>query len=239
VGDFNIIRFSSEKNKNNGAHAHSDKFNHIISYYELIDIHMNGGKYTWSNNQTPPTLERLDRALISKDWEDLFPMVTLHKLSRDISDHNSIILSTLADSTKKHISFRFELAWLRHQDFIPLVKEIWERQCFGLSALDRIQAKIKKVKQFLKGWDFNQRGAQKKAMQNLKDELLILEQLEEDNLLSIDQLQQKVHIIHTIMKMCEEEELYWFKRSHEKWLLEGDVNTEFFHRVANGRKRRK
>ena len=103
-------------------------------------------------------------------------MVTLLKLSRDISDHNSIILSTLADSPKKHISFRFELAWLRHQDFIPLVKEIWERQCFGLSALDRIQAKIKKVKQFVKGWDFNQRGAQKKAKQNLKDELLILEQ---------------------------------------------------------------
>jgi len=32
--------------------------------------------------------------------------------------------------------------------------------------------------------------------------------------------------------------LYWFKRSHEKWLLEGDSNTEYFHRVANGRKRK-
>jgi len=105
----------------------------------------------------------LDRALIYKDWDYLFSLVTLHKLPRDISDQNPIILSTLADSPKKHISFRFELAWLRHQDFIPLVKDIWDRQCFGLSALDRIQVKIKKVKQFLKGWDFNQRGVQKKA----------------------------------------------------------------------------
>ena len=54
VGDFNIIRFSSEKNKNTEVHAHSDKFNYIISSYEFIDIHMNGGKYTWSNNQSPP-----------------------------------------------------------------------------------------------------------------------------------------------------------------------------------------
>jgi hypothetical protein len=36
----------------------------------------------------------------------------------------------------------------------------------------------------------------------------------------------------------DEEELHWFKRSHETWLLKGDNNTEFFHRVANGKKRK-
>src|SRR6185312_15392782 len=39
------------------------------------------------------------------------------------------------------------------------------------------------------------------------------------------------------MKLLEEEELYWLKRSHDKWLHEGDNNTEYFHRIANGRKR--
>jgi hypothetical protein len=29
------------------------------------------------------------------------------------------------------------------------------------------------------------------------------------------------------MKMLEDEELYWHKRSHEKWLHEGDNNTKF------------
>jgi hypothetical protein len=38
--------------------------------------------------------------------------------------------------------------------------------------------------------------------------------------------------------MFEEEELYWFRRSHEKWLLEGDNNPEYFHRIANGEKRK-
>jgi hypothetical protein len=49
---------------------------------------------------------------------------------------------------------------------------------------------------------------------------------------------ERVNITGELMKILEEEELYWYKRAHEKWLYEGDGNTEFFHRVANGRKRK-
>jgi mannosylglycoprotein endo-beta-mannosidase len=35
-----------------------------------------------------------------------------------------------------------------------------------------------------------------------------------------------------------DEELFWLQRSHERWLLQGDSNTSYFHRVANGRKRK-
>jgi hypothetical protein len=41
-----------------------------------------------------------------------------------------------------------------------------------------------------------------------------------------------------LLHIFEEEELYWFKRSHENWLLKGDNNTEYFHRIANGEKRK-
>ena len=40
------------------------------------------------------------------------------------------------------------------------------------------------------------------------------------------------------MNILEEEELYWFKRSHENWLHKGDNNTAYFHRVTNGRRRK-
>jgi hypothetical protein len=42
-----------------------------------------------------------------------------------------------------------------------------------------------------------------------------------------------------LLHIFEEEELYWFKRSHENWLLKGDNNTVYFHRIANGKKRSK
>jgi hypothetical protein len=35
------------------------------------------------------------------------------------------------------------------------------------------------------------------------------------------------------------EEAYWYKRGGEKWILQGDANTAFFHSLANGRRRRK
>jgi hypothetical protein len=78
-GDFNLIRYPSQKNKKTTLKRSSRMFNTIIDAYELIDIDMIDGKFTWSNNQNPPTLERLDRFLMSKGWEDIFPRVTLRK----------------------------------------------------------------------------------------------------------------------------------------------------------------
>ncbi|GJN39683.1 hypothetical protein PR202_gb28818 [Eleusine coracana subsp. coracana] len=59
-GAFNIRRFCSDKNKPCSLNKWSDMFNHVINTHELRDLHLNGGKYTWSNNQSNPTLEKLD-----------------------------------------------------------------------------------------------------------------------------------------------------------------------------------
>lgn len=65
-GDFNIMRFYSDKNKNGGLHVHSNMFNDIIHKNELIYIFMSGGGYTWSNNQKSMTLIKLDRVLMKR-----------------------------------------------------------------------------------------------------------------------------------------------------------------------------
>jgi len=49
---------------------------------------------------------------------------------------------------------------------------------------------------------------------------------------------KKTQLQKEMLEMFEEEELYWFKRSHGKWLHEGDNNTKYFQRIANGRKRK-
>lgn len=49
-GDFNILRFSSDKNKNFCPNKWNDMFNHIINTHELRELHLVGGRYTWSNN---------------------------------------------------------------------------------------------------------------------------------------------------------------------------------------------
>ena len=52
----------------------------------------------------------------------------------------------------------------------------------------------------------------------MHEELLSLEQLEEDVLLSADQIRQKTHLITELLKLNEEEEIYWQQRSHDKQL---------------------
>jgi hypothetical protein len=66
-GDFNILIFSGEKNRNFSCNRFTDMFNWIINTFELRDLNLNGGVYTWSNNQEDSTLERLDRVLISPE----------------------------------------------------------------------------------------------------------------------------------------------------------------------------
>jgi hypothetical protein len=63
------------------------------------------------------------------------------------------------------------------------------------------------------------------------------EKFEEASSLSVDQLKARMELKVELFNILEEEELIWFK-SHETWFLKGDNNTEYFHRIANGKKRK-
>jgi len=84
----------------------------------------------------------------------------------------------------------------------------------------------------------NRQGEQRKLKMTLQQELMVLELLEEDQDLDLEQLQRKMEVQKLLLDILGEEELYWFQRSRSTWLHEGDNNTEFFHRIANGRMRK-
>lgn len=236
-GDFNIIRFPHEKNKPGSRSRHTDNFNAVISAFEHREITMTGGKFTWTNNQIDPTLERLDRALMSRVWEDAFPCVVINKLPREISDHNPLLLTTDVTQPSKHLTFIFELAWLAQQEFYAIISGILNKACFAETTFDRIQIKLKRCKQYLKGWGFSLQGERKKRKAEIQESLKKIE-MEEYSPLSLDKINERVELVSELLKILEEDELYWFKRSHETWLHKGDNNAEFFHRVVNGRKRK-
>lgn len=199
---------------------------------------MPGGKFTWSNNQINPTLEKLDRILMSKEWEDMFPTVVINKLPRDVSNHNPMIMITDMNTPLSHLSFRFETAWLIQPDFKEITKTIWDKPCHAESAFDRIQIKLKRFKQYYKGWGFNIQGARRKRKREIQGTLKELEEIEEAGPLEANQILLRTNLTSELLKILEEEELYLFKRSHETWLHKGGNNTDYFHKVANGRKRK-
>lgn len=234
--DFNIIRYANEKNKKGGVQKYTDLFNRLIYCYELREMVMTGGMYTWSNNQENPTLEKLDRVLMIRQWEDIFPQIMVKKLPREVSDHNPLIISSMVICTKKPLHFRFELNWLHNDDFYPIVEQIWNKPCKARSVLDRIQQKLKLFKQYFKGWGFNLQGELRKKRRDIQKELTELELMEEIVGLHLEHVERKALIISENMKLLEQEHMYWYNRCNEKWLLKGDNNTEFFHKCANGKK---
>jgi hypothetical protein len=67
---------------------------------------------------------------------------------------------------------------------------------------------------------------------------LSLDALEENGTLSEEQSKRKIEMKAELFDILENEELYWYRRSHETWLLKRTITLGFFHRVANGRKRK-
>lgn len=160
-------------------HRHSGMFNTLIHLYELRELIMTGGRFTWSNNKEFPVLEKLDRILMTKEWEDLFPLAMIKKLPREVSDHNPLILLTDSKTPSMAIQFRFELSWLNNPDFFTHVERIWSKPCKAKTTLDKIQQKLKLLKQYFKGWGLNLHGELRKlrkeyqaSLKSLKSQIL-------------------------------------------------------------------
>uniref|UniRef100_A0A453IJU1 Endonuclease/exonuclease/phosphatase domain-containing protein n=1 Tax=Aegilops tauschii subsp. strangulata TaxID=200361 RepID=A0A453IJU1_AEGTS len=91
---------------------------------------------------------------MSGSWEDAFPMVSVRKLVREISDHNPLLLSSGEEGREapKPREFRFDLSWLEDDSFIPTVGRIWARKVASTDPIDILNIKLKRFKTYFKGW---------------------------------------------------------------------------------------
>lgn len=142
-------------------------FNAIIENLELQEIEMVGRQFTWANNLVPPTFEKLDRVLMSPNWELKFPNVTVQALDRFWSDHTPLLLNGMAPTNLgNHYEFKFELAWLIRDGFHDMVSSIWQQENRGESAIQVWQNKIRPLRQYLRGWAKNSAGLIKRRRNN-------------------------------------------------------------------------
>ena len=92
IGDFNIVRFPSERLGGLRLTPTMENFSEFIQELSLIDLPLEGGNYTWSSGSDQPSMSRIDRVLVFHDWEDYFPNVTQRVLPRPISNHFPILV---------------------------------------------------------------------------------------------------------------------------------------------------
>jgi hypothetical protein len=99
LGDFNLIHRPSDHNKLGGNMHDMLNFNAAVSALRLEKLKLLGNKYTWTNKQASPLLERLDWFFALVSWMTNYPGSLATTLSRDILYHMPCLVSVITDTS--------------------------------------------------------------------------------------------------------------------------------------------
>jgi hypothetical protein len=116
----------------------------------LKEIRLLGKQYTWANNLPDPTYEKLDRVLISAEWDQAFPRAVVAVMNRDISDHMPLLLKYGAPPPYCN-SFRYKNCWMEREGFMDIVKESWNVNTSHKYDIDKWQEKMRRPRRYIKG----------------------------------------------------------------------------------------
>jgi hypothetical protein len=162
--------------------------------------------------------------------------VKLTTLTRVRSDHCPLLLDDGSIMVQPKRGFRFEPTWISQEGFKRSLIEKWpERRGKTIRDFWKI---MKKLRQLSRGMGPNLDGEIKrkatKVLQDIKwvDERAEAMELDEDGWRLMYELERELENIYTY------KESIWQKRCDERWILQEDANTGFFHCIANGRKKK-
>jgi hypothetical protein len=239
LGDFNLVRFASEKSNGVINHKWADAFNDWVSRWGLIELNLANKAYTWTNNQENLIMARIDRVFVTTDWEAAFPLARVKALERPPSDHNPLLVN-LGDNVcfgKK--KFRFEKWWLEKDNFRDIVVKAWSEPCKATNIMDRWQFRVITFRRLVRGWASNEVASLNKKKRELADEYNILDNKAEEGGLSSSKLKRLKEVTDELGKIWALDEIKIRQRSRYRNILEGDRNTAYFQAIANRRSRKK
>ncbi|XP_026458877.1 uncharacterized protein LOC113359467 [Papaver somniferum] len=210
-GDFNEIRFTHERSS---------------------------GGQTWTNNQTHSIRSRIDRILISPDWEVVHPQVLQQALARPCSDHNPIALNFQG---LKHgpPPFRCEYFWFSHPNFLNFAKDMWLSFSVTGSGGYIFCKKLPLLKIKLKEWSKAEYGEVERRLEELEDIFVNLDATEDaNNGLIEDQWEKRAQAKQEYCKLTFINAEKMRSRARVTHIKDFENNTKKFHRLANDRRRR-
>jgi hypothetical protein len=117
-GDFNVIRFPSERSRGRRISVAMRKFLNFIFKRGLMDLPLTGGLCTWSNTRS---WSRIDRFLVSPGWEARHLEVLQKRLLYLCSNHFPIVLACRGHKGRRK-SFKSKNMWLKEEGFVERVR---------------------------------------------------------------------------------------------------------------------
>ena len=201
-GDFNETLSPLDRKGGSKVSAFMTRFKHCINGCELIDLPLNGKRFTWSRGNAA---SRINRIFISGDWLQFLPTSTLFGLPRFSSDHRPLQL--LLDSTNWGPKpFRFMNCWWIVADFRQMIQNFWNSILVSSTGRRNMVSAFKMLKERCKHWNKDVVGNMSDQIQELELEADSLDHLKECRDLSAVELIRSNSIatkLRTLYRMQE------------------------------------
>ena len=232
-GDFNTILRVDERTRGNGRLSpDSLAFGDWINDLALVDMGFKGNSYTRGKDTRNFMAKRLDRVLCSAQTRVRWQEAEVAHLPFLASDHAPLYVQLEPEQkgNPRRRPFRFEAAWLKHDGFKELLSASWNREMSTSEALVALKVKLKKWNKEIIG-DVNKR--KEELLCEIKEVQEALERNPSDALLLREETLHKEFDV-----VLEQEEVLWYQKSREKWIVLGDRNTNYYHTTTIVRRKR-
>lgn len=139
ISDFNCIQEDGECiGGQPRAQVAMTEFNYCINNYDLLELHLSGGRMSWFNGHDGLTrkLAKLDRALTNIQFLNKFLSTSLDYLERKTSNPKSLMLHILAKFNRYSPSpFKCQNLWSLHNEFFYFIKQMWLAPIHGFGLI--------------------------------------------------------------------------------------------------------
>ncbi|XP_026377928.1 uncharacterized protein LOC113272285 [Papaver somniferum] len=232
IGDLNFTMHDSETHSSVNRPHHARHVRNFVQQLGLVDLGYSGSDTTWSNHiqGNEHVSVRLDRALVNNLWINNYTASYLQHLVPIASDHSPIILNTVSTFNRQS-PFKLYKWWFQIPSCNTTINQIWNHNFLG-SPLYQFSSKLKYIKTELQQWKKLHFGNIEANLHQIQTQL----QLCYDNNLPATHPRTR-YLTNSLQTWLSIQKEYFMQQSSDKF-LEADMNTSYFHSMANFNKRR-
>nr|GEV13563.1 RNA-directed DNA polymerase, eukaryota [Tanacetum cinerariifolium] len=228
MGNFNEVRYKSDKFGSVFNVQCANVFNSFIMNVGLEEVPLGGSSFTWCH-KSATKMSKLDRFLISKNLLNTCSNITAITLERYLSDHQPILLHG-SHFDYGPTSFRFFHHWIEMECFSKVVKDAWSSKNVKAKYKDELEA----LEAIIEKGDGDEHTSFVRGMLNKKQSLLIIRGIMVDGMWIESPNRMKGEFFHHFSSLFDKPDA---RRAHiEMWYpktLICDQQVELESNVSN------
>ena len=205
-GDFNMVLSPNERNKGGRLSQSMRRFSEVMNELGLRDLPLQGGPFTWRGGLNNQCMSRLDRFLVTTDWESRFSNAIQSTFPRPVSDHCPVLLDS-EGILSGPIPFRFEIMWLKFDGFKDLLRGWWQNLHFSGFFSFVLASKVKALKGILRVWNKEVFGRVEVQKKEALSRISFWDDLEKEKALSLENTEEREKAREEFKKWVDLEEV--------------------------------